>query len=307
MNTYGLSKVNMKGMSVMLLILSLALMSNAQLLIGEVCTDSNYNGDCQYIYSNTQISTFSGGLGNNQISSMQFIAPGYYVRVFENTNWLGSYKVYRTPIARTNLNVESPNWNDRIESLSVTEVPIGTPGVTVFKDANQQSECEYYEGPGNYPDLSLVGFSNNLLSSILIYEYTVVYLFNGIGGINLCPDTSCAIWTAATTFLASAWNMDANDNDKTDSLYIGPNQTPTTTTAAVTTTQAATTTAAVAATTAAVTTTVAATTAAVTTTQAAHVAVTTSVHAATVQAAGKHIGGMARNNAKDKLGGTGHA
>lgn len=298
----------MSKCAMMMMILSLALMANAQAAIGTLYVHANKQGSFIVIFDNSVLNNLAGtGIGDNTASSMWLPASGYYIDIYDGINYTGATKRYRTDIPNTiNFSDESPSWNDRISSVKITPVPANDPGLAIWKNSNFGNAYQYF-GVGDVIDINAAtGFPNSAASSSRQYPYTLAYMFQNTGGINQCPSGSCAIYGATTT-TTQMDQTQLNPNDKAKSLYVAAFNTPTTTTAVVSTTQAVTTTQAAATTTAAVTTTTAATTAAVTTTltatTAAQAAVTTSVALLTLQAAGP-IGGVAyRDKSNEKSGG----
>ena len=298
-------------MKIVLLFLSLVLLAKASINIGQVCTHAGgppSGGSCITIFDDSVFANMgTNPVGSNQASYLILTLDGYYVDVYDDINYAGATKRYRSTITRNNLNDD--NWNDKISSIKITPVVPNAPGLALWKNSNFGSQYQYFDA-GNVLDISVTGFPNSAASSSFQFPYTEAYMFQNTGGIAQCsPPSLCAIYWVTSTTTAMAFSS-LSPNDKAKSLYVAAFNTPTTTTAVVSTTQAVTTTQAAATTTQAITTTTAATTQAITTTTAAtttaHAAVTTSVALLTLQAAGPIGGAAHRDRSNGKSGGTGN-
>ena len=84
------------------------------------CHDKDYGGTCQEFdvgsYTKSAISG-SGKIGNDNISSVKILKPGFYVRAFKDDNYLGTEKNFNTDVG----NLKDVGFNDAISSFIVVD------------------------------------------------------------------------------------------------------------------------------------------------------------------------------------------
>jgi hypothetical protein len=84
------------------------------------CQHKNYDGICQDFdvgsYTKPAISG-SGKIGNDAISSVKILKPGFYVRAFKDNNYMGTEKNFNTDIG----DLKSVGFGDAISSFIVVD------------------------------------------------------------------------------------------------------------------------------------------------------------------------------------------
>lgn len=84
------------------------------------CQHKNYDGICQDFdvgsYTKSAISG-SGKIGNDAVSSVKILKPGFYVRAFKDNNYMGTEKNFNTDVG----DLKSVGFGDAISSFIVVD------------------------------------------------------------------------------------------------------------------------------------------------------------------------------------------
>ncbi len=109
----------------------------------QFCSDSNYGNRCvTWDVGKYNESEIKGTVGNDAISSIKIITPGYYARTYKDKNFGGGQKDFGSDVT----NLKSFDWNDKISSIEVVD---GNPPVSSLPPIDAPISTPPYTPPAS--------------------------------------------------------------------------------------------------------------------------------------------------------------